>query len=82
MVSPSFVPTTIRSSSDECSVSSSVGLTTSSPSSSPIRTAPIGPRKGSGDTVNAAETALIARMSWATTRSAEKTVATHCTSLR
>ncbi len=35
MVRPSFVPTTIRSSSDWLSVSSSVGLTTSSPSIRP-----------------------------------------------
>ena len=36
----------------------------------------------SGETVKAAETALIARMSCATTMSAEKTVATPCVSLR
>ena len=48
----------------------------------PIRTAPIGPRNGSGDTVSAADTALMQRMSCAVTMSAEKTVATHCVSLR
>jgi hypothetical protein len=47
-----------------------------------MRTAPIGPRKGSGETVKAAETALIARMSCAVVMSAEKTVATPCVSLR
>ncbi len=82
IVSPSFVPTTIRSRSELCSVSSSVGLTTSWPSISPIRTAPIGPPKGSGETVSAAEMALIARMSCGMTRSAENTVATHWVSLR
>ena len=82
IVRPSFVPTTIRSSSDWLSVSSSVGLTTSSPSIRPMRTAPIGPKNGSGETVSAAETPLIDRMSCATTRSAESTVATHCVSLR
>ena len=39
----------------------SVGLTTSSPSMIPIRTAPIGPRNGSGETVSAAETRVDAR---------------------
>src|SRR5581483_2531106 len=82
IVKPSFVPTTIRSRSELCSVSSSVGFTTRLPSRRPIRTAPIGPTNGSGDTVSAAETALMARMSCGITRSAEKTVATHCTSFR
>ena len=82
IVRPSFVPTTIRSRSDVCSVSSSVGLTISSSSIRPIRTAPIGPLNGSGETVSAAETPLMARMSCATTRSADMTVATHCVSLR
>ena len=49
---------------------------------SDMRTAPIGPRKGSGEMVSAAETELMQRMSCAVTMSAEKTVATHCTSLR
>ena len=66
MVRPSFVPTTIRSRSDS-SISWSVGLTTRSPSTMPIRTAPIGPRNGSGETVSAADTALMQRMSCAVT---------------
>ena len=63
IVRPSFVPTTIRSSSDSSSISCSVGLTTSSPSISPMRTAPTGPRNGSGEIISAAEAPLMQRMS-------------------
>jgi polyribonucleotide nucleotidyltransferase len=43
---------------------------------------PIGPMNGIGEIISAAETPLIARMSCAVIRSAESTVAMHCTSLR
>ena len=63
---PSFVPTTIRSSSSRPPRSRcSVGLTTSSPSIRPMRTAPIGPRNGSGESISAAEAPLMQRMSCA-----------------
>ena len=81
IVRPSFVPTTIRSSSDS-PMSGSDGLTTISPSMIPIRTAPTGPWKGSGEIINAAEAPLIARMSCGVIRSAESVVQMTCTSFR
>ena len=48
IVSASLVPTTMRSSVDSASCSR-VGLRTNSSSTRPTRTAPIGPRKGSGE---------------------------------
>ena len=50
IVMASAVPQTIRS-SVESSMSGIDGLTTSSPSMRPMRTAPIGPRKGSGEII-------------------------------
>ena len=82
IVSASFVPTTIRSSSLSSCVSCSVGLTTSLPSISPIRTAPTGPKNGSDEIISAAEAPLMHRMSCGATRSAERTVQITCTSLR
>ena len=83
IVSASFVPTTIRSSVlSSLSISASVGLTTNWPSRRPIRTAPTGPRKGSGETISAADAPLMQRMSCAVTRSADSVVQTTCTSLR
>ena len=76
------MPTTIRSRDDSSSVSCSVGLTTSLPSISPIRTAPTGPAKGRGETISAAEAPLMQRMSCGVTRSAERTVQITCTSFR
>jgi hypothetical protein len=78
----SRVPTTIRSSVDSSSVSCNVGLTTSSPSIIPIRTAPTGPRNGSGEIISAADAPLMQRMSCGVTRSADSTVPITCTSLR
>src|SRR6187200_1762630 len=46
----------------------------------PMRTAPTGPRNGSGEMASAAEAPLIARMSCGTTMSAERTVQITCTS--
>src|SRR6266540_830341 len=82
IVSPSLVPTTIRSSVLSFSVSCSVGLTTSRPSIIPMRTAPTGPLKGSGEIISAAEAPFRHRMSCGVTRSAESTVQITCTSLR
>ncbi len=83
IVSASFVPTTIRSSVlSPVSIAASVGLMTSSSSIRPMRTAPTGPRNGSGETISAAEAPLMQRMSCAVTRSAESVVQTTCTSLR
>ena len=45
-------------------------------------TAPIGPRKGSGESISAADAPLMQRMSCAVTRSADSVVQTTCTSLR
>ena len=81
IVSASLVPTTIRSSVDSSSCWS-VGLTTSSPSIRPMRTAPTGPRNGSGEIISAADAPLMQRMSCGVTRSAERTVQMTCTSLR
>ena len=50
------------------------GLTTSSPSMRPMRTAPTGPMNGIGDSISAAEAPLIARMSCELTWSAESVV--------
>ena len=80
IVRPSLVPTTMRSSSEPSSISGSVGLTTSSPSTIPTRTPPTGPRKGSGEIWSAAEAPLMARMSCGVTRSAESVVQMTCTS--
>ena len=60
----------------------SVGLTTNSPSMRPTRTAPTGPRNGSGEIISAADAPLMQRMSCGVTRSAERTVQMTCTSLR
>ena len=76
------MPTTIRSSSALSSLSRRVGLTVSWPSMRPMRTAPTGPRKGSGESISAAEAPLMQRMSWAVTMSALRTVQMTCTSLR
>ena len=59
----SSVPATIRSSSSSSCVSSS-GLTTKSPSSLPIRTAPTWAATGTGEIASAAEAPFIARMSY------------------
>ena len=80
IVSASFVPTTIRSSVLSSSTTGRVGLMTRLPSTRPIRTAPTGPRKGSGETISAAEAPLMQRMSCAVTRSADSVVQTTCTS--
>ena len=58
----SSVPATIRSSSSSSSLSSG-GLTTKSPSSFPIRTAPTWAATGTGEIASAAEAPFIARMS-------------------
>ena len=55
-------------------------MTTSSSPKRPMRTAPIGPRKGSDETTSAAEAPLIARMSCACTPSIDSTVAMTWTS--
>ena len=81
IVSASLVPTTSRSSLDSC-ISCIGASMTSSSSIRPTRTAPTGPRKGSEEIISAAETPLMQSVSWAVTRSAESTVAMHCTSLR
>jgi hypothetical protein len=62
----SSVPATIRSSSDS-SISWRVGLMMNSSFDSPIRTAPIGPRKGSSEIISAADAPLMHRMSKALT---------------
>ena len=48
----------------------------------PMRTAPTGPKKGSGEIVSAAEAPLMARVSWLCSPSIESTVPMICTSLR
>ena len=48
---------------DVGSTAASVGLTVSSSSIRPIRTAPTGPRNGSGETISAADAPLMHRMS-------------------
>ena len=53
---------------------------TSWPSIRPIRTAPTGPLKGSGEIMRAAEAPLIARMSCGVMRSADSVVQMTCTS--
>ena len=82
IVKPSFVPTTTKSSLLSFSTSVSVGLTVSSSSIRPTRTAPIGPRKGSGEIISAADAPLMQRMSCAVIRSAERIVQMTCTSFR
>src|SRR5581483_9922704 len=82
IVRASRVPTTTRSSVDSSSCWGSVGLTTSSPSMRPMRTAPTGPRNGSGEIARAAEAPLMQSTSCGTTRSAGSTVQITCTSLR
>ena len=76
------MPTTIRSSADSSKFCSCVGLTTNSPSIRPIRTAPTGPKNGSGESIRAADAPLMQRMSCGVTRSADSTVQITCTSLR
>ena len=49
-----------------------VGLTTSSPSIRPMRTAPTGPKNGSGESISAADAPLMQRMSCAVTMSARE----------
>ena len=79
MVIASGVPHTIRSRLD-CFSSGRVGLTTSSPSRRPIRTAPTGPRKGIGESISAAEAPLMASRSCPFTMSVENVVMISCTS--
>ena len=62
IVRASCVPTTTRSRVDSSSASSE-GLTTNSSSIRAMRTAPTGPRNGSGDTISAADAPLMQRMS-------------------
>ncbi len=66
----SSVPDTIRSRSSSSSLSSS-GLTTKSPSSFPIRTAPTCLATGISEMASAAEAPFIARMSYGWTWSTE-----------
>ena len=47
-----------------------------------MRTAPTGPRKGSGEIISAVDAPLMHRMSCGVTRSADSTVQITCTSLR
>ena len=81
IVIASIVPHTIRSRSDSsiCVIS---GLTTIWPSIRPMRTAPTGPKNGSGEMVSAADAPLMARVSWLCSPSIESTVPMICTSLR
>ena len=76
------MPTTIRSSAVSSQFCCSVGLTTSSPSIRPMRTAPTGPKNGSGEIMSAADAPLMQRMSCGVTMSAESTVQMTCTSFR
>ena len=76
------MPTTIKSSDVSSQFCCSVGLITNWPSSRPIRTAPTGPKNGSGDSISAADAPLMHRMSCGLTMSAESTVQMTCTSLR
>ena len=64
----SAVPATTRS-RVESFISSTVGLTLTSPLITPTRAAPIGPMKGTPDSVSAAEAATMARMSESVSRS-------------
>ena len=50
-------------------MSSTIGLTLTSPLIRPTRAAPIGPMKGTPDSVSAAEAATMARMSESDSRS-------------
>ncbi len=82
IVSASRVPTTIRSRLDSSSVCCSVGLMISSPSIRPMRTAPTGPKNGSGEMCSAADAPLMHRMSCGVTMSTDSVVQITCTSLR
>ena len=75
----SRVPETIRSRSDSAS-SGMVGLITNSPPIRPIRTAPMGPRKGISLMVSAADAATVPSTSGLFSWSVERTVSTTCTS--
>ena len=79
MVMASGVPHTTRSSVESCS-STSVGFSSSWPSMRPMRTAPTGPMKGSGDSISAADAPFMPRMSCPCTWSAESVVMITCTS--
>ena len=79
MVMASGVPQTTRSSVESCS-STSVGFSSSWPSMRPMRTAPTGPMKGSGDSISAADAPFMPRMSCPCTWSAESVVMITCTS--
>ena len=81
IVMASIVPHTIRSRS-ESSICVISGLTLICPSMRPMRTAPTGPKKGSGEMVSAAEAPLMASVSWLCSPSIESTVPMICTSLR
>ncbi len=63
-------------------ISSTVGLSLSSPPIWPTRAAPIGPMKGMPESVSAAEVATMARMSGSFSRSCASTVTTTWVSLR
>ncbi len=77
----SFVPASLRSRS-EISISAKVGLTTNSPFTRPMRTAPTGPPQGMSEIMSAVEAALIARMSSGLMPSDENEYMMTCTSLR
>ena len=64
----SAVPATTRS-RVESFISSTVGLTLTSPLMKPTRAAPIGPMNGTPDRVSAADEAISARMSESDSRS-------------
>ncbi len=75
------VPAT-TSSNTLASSSSNVGYAIHSPSLRARRTAPIGPSKGIGEIVRAAEAPLRATMSYGFSASTDRTVATMCVSER
>ena len=77
----SFVPAMRRSRSD-ASICSKVGLIMNSPSTRPMRTAPIGPFQGVSEMVTAADAALIAMISSGLMPSADIENMMTCTSLR
>jgi len=77
----SLVPATRRSRS-ELSIWSNVGLTINLPSMRPILTAPTGPSHGISEIVNAAEAALIPRISIGLIPSEENETIMTCTGLR
>ena len=77
----SLVPATVRCRS-LFSRSATVGLSTSSPSTRPTTTEPVGPAKGISDTHRAMEEPSIAGISGEQSLSLDRTVATTLTSLR